>query len=54
MALTSDLLDSPSSIGQKSHFLDFLGEDTPTPRDRTAKLAKVFRNNCSEKQFKRM
>jgi hypothetical protein len=35
--------------GTNSNFLDFPGEAIPTPRDKTAKLAK-----SSEKQFKRM
>jgi hypothetical protein len=34
LALISDLFNSPSSM------VDFLGEATPAPRDKTAKLAK--------------
>jgi hypothetical protein len=40
LALTSDLFNSPSSLRQKPDFLHFPGEDTPTPTDRTVKLAK--------------
>jgi hypothetical protein len=42
LELTSDLFDVLLSFlcGTKSNFLDFPGEVTPTPRDKTAKLAK--------------
>jgi hypothetical protein len=42
LALTSDLFNVLLLLlcGTKSDFLDFLGEATPTLRDRTTKLAK--------------
>jgi hypothetical protein len=52
LALTSDLYDVllPLFCGTKSDFLDFLGEATPIPKDKTAKLAEslettVYRNS---------
>jgi hypothetical protein len=52
LALTSDLLDVLLTLLHETKS-DFLGEVTPALRDKTAKLTKIFRDNCSEKQFKR-
>jgi hypothetical protein len=43
-----------SSVGQKSDFLDFLGEATLALMDKTVKWVESSETNCSEKQFKRM
>jgi hypothetical protein len=59
LALTSGLFDVlfPLLCGTKFDFLEeamiFLGEATPALRDKTDKLAWIFRDGCLEKQFKR-
>jgi hypothetical protein len=52
LALTSDLFDVllPLVHGTKS---DFLGKATPCSKGQNCQIAKIFRDNCSEKQYKR-
>jgi hypothetical protein len=54
LALTSDLFDVllPLLFGTKSDFLDFPGEATHN-NGQNCQTGKIFKDNCSEKQFKR-
>jgi hypothetical protein len=53
LALTSDLFAVllPLLHGTKSDFLDFLGKAIPA-EGQNCYIARIFRDDCSEKQFK--
>jgi hypothetical protein len=55
LALISDLINVlfPLLCGTKSDFLYFLGEATPALREKNCQIGKIFREDFSEKQFKR-
>jgi hypothetical protein len=53
LALTFDLFKSPSSVGQTLTFWTFPGEHSRT-KGQNCQIDKIFRDDYSEKHFKRM